>query len=827
MERTIIINVEHRETRLAMLDNKQLVEFHVEQKKAVSAVGSVYYGKVINIVPAIQAAFIDMGLEKHGFLHVGDLRLPDVDIDRNTKIQQVLSKGQPVLVQVQKDPIATKGFKLTMDVSLAGRYTVLMPRSESAGVSRSIQDRRERERLRSISKEAKVSGLGVIIRTVAEGKPKAEVARDLRYLVRLWKTIQQRVRQSSDPHLVYHAPDLVEKTLRDAYKQSDTRIILDDESCRERIIRFLSLYYPRHEFIDEILLYKEAEPIFRHHNLDRELERAFKRRVDLESGGFLLMEESETLTAIDVNSGRLTRTSGPEETAIRTNMEAAAEITRQPRLRDIGGMIIIDFIPMGTKKQRNRVYNSLKRVLNRDRSRTKLSYFSDLELVQITRQRVRESLEQQMTEPCTHCNGQGRLFSRETLASQILRELRELLFAQYPTVVKIWLHPEVHHLLVEDHTYIRDLGKQTGSSIVFIPDPSKPLDRYQIKPEGIPLVLAAPAASRALRSDIAKQFGKEFQKALSKEERKKLDQAESEAVQKTGTRTSAPQSADGWGDERLEREAKRAQQRADRQAQQQAEKQAQQRAEEQAQQRAEEQAQQQAEKQARQRAAKRAPRDGGSKAKEERKGKSPEKPGDVEKGKKPASQSRRRSSRGRRGKQPEQSTAKKAAETRKQKAPENGSAQLTEQKPRPSRKKRGNHQSSEPKGKSQAAEKKKSFTNGLQAPMPEPGKALSFRPEPKGSRLRFSSRRDLKNGFGDKYEIWAQAAKEPSKKQDVEPTPEAPGALPENQAKAPKNGKQPATKRRKPRSRSRSSRRPARPRKNAANNGAPKSVQSS
>ena len=223
MERTIFINAEHRETRLAMLDNKRLVEFHIEQKKHQSAVGNIYFGKVINIVPAIQAAFVDLGLEKHGFLHVGDLRLPDVEMDRNTKIGQVLSKGRTVLVQIQKDPIATKGFKLTMDISLAGRYTVLMPLSENAGVSRSIQDRGERDRLRSISKEVGASDLGLIIRTVAEGKPKAEVARDLRYLLRLWKAIRDRAEKQGEPGLIYQAPDLVEKTLRDAYKQGATR----------------------------------------------------------------------------------------------------------------------------------------------------------------------------------------------------------------------------------------------------------------------------------------------------------------------------------------------------------------------------------------------------------------------------------------------------------------------------------------------------------------------------------------------------------------------------------------------------------------------------
>jgi ribonuclease G len=502
MDRTIIINAEHRETRVALLEDRRLVELHVEQRTAESAVGNVYLGKVINTVPAIQAAFVDLGLERHGFLHLGDLRLPGVEIDRNTKIGQVLTKGQKLLVQVQKDPIATKGFKLSMDVSLPGRYSVLMPMTSSSGVSRSISDPEERKRLRSIRKEAGVEEVGVIIRTVAEGKPKSEVARDLRYLMRLWKALKDASDSRNEPGIVYREPDLVEKTLRDAYKQAETRIIVDDEACRNRIVRFLSLYYPRHEFIGEIVLHSEPVPVFKKYRLDRELEKALRRRVDLESGGFLLLEESETLTAIDVNSGKLTKTSGPEETAVRTNLEAAEEVGRQLRLRDIGGMIIVDFIQMGTKKQRNRVYVALKKALSNDRSRAKMSYFSDLELVQITRRRVRESLEKQLTENCPYCKGEGTIFSRETIAAQVLRDLRETLFLHFPTVVKIWVNPDVYHLLMEDQKYLRDLGNKTGSSVILIPDPDKHIQDYTLRPEGIPVVLAASAESKRRRQQL-------------------------------------------------------------------------------------------------------------------------------------------------------------------------------------------------------------------------------------------------------------------------------------------------------------------------------------
>jgi ribonuclease G len=509
MDRTIFINAEHRETRVALIENSRLVELHVEQKKAESAVGNVYLGKVINTVPAIQAAFVDLGLERHGFLHLGDLRLPGVDIERNPKIGQVLTKGQKLLVQVQKDPIATKGFKLSMDISLPGRYSVLMPLTHSAGVSRSIQDPEERKRLRSIRREAGVEDLGVIIRTVAEGKPKSEVARDLRYLMRLWKALQEAAGKIDEPGIVYREPDLVEKTLRDAYKQAETRIVVDDEPCRQRIIRFLSLYYPRHEFIAEVLLHNEPVPLFKKFGLDRELEMALHRRVELESGGFLLLEESETLTAIDVNSGKLTKTSGPEETAVRTNIEAAEEIGRQLRLRDIGGMIIVDFIQMSTKKQRNRVYNALKKALSHDRSRTKISNFSDLELVQITRRRVRESLEHQMTEDCPYCKGEGTIFSKETSANQVIRDLKETLFTYFPTVVKIWVNPEVYHLLMEDQKYLRDLGHKIGTSVVLIPDPDRHIPDYSLRPEGIPVVLAASPESRHLRQDLLARFERE------------------------------------------------------------------------------------------------------------------------------------------------------------------------------------------------------------------------------------------------------------------------------------------------------------------------------
>lgn len=555
MDRTIIINAEHRETRVAMLEDGRLVELHVEHKKAESAVGNVYLGKVINTVPAIQAAFVDLGLERHGFLHLGDLRLPGVDPDKNAKIGQVLTKGQKLLVQVQKDPIATKGFKLSMDVSLPGRYSVLMPLTHSTGVSRSISDPEERKRLRTIRREAGVEDLGVIIRTVAEGKAKSEVARDLRYLMRLWRALQEATESREEPGIVYREPDLVEKTLRDAYKQAETRIIVDDEACRQRIIRFLSLYYPRHEFINEVILHSDSTPVFKKLGLDRELEKALHKRVELESGGFLLFEESETLTAVDVNSGKLTKTSGPEETAVRTNLEAAEEIGRQLRLRDIGGMIIVDFIQMGTKKQRSRVYAGLKRALAHDRSKTKISNFSDLELVQITRRRVRESLEHQMTENCPYCKGEGMIASKETIANQVVRDMKETLSSYFPTVIKAWLNPDVYHLLMEDQKYLRDLGQRTGTSIVLIPDPDRRIPDYSLRPDGIPVVLAASSESRSARQAMLDKLKMEIpgESAAESIEEVPLELAEAAAAPVPELEAAAPITGT-WGDRQMEEE---------------------------------------------------------------------------------------------------------------------------------------------------------------------------------------------------------------------------------------------------------------------------------
>src|SRR6201991_4717617 len=470
MKREILINATSRETRVAILEDDQLVELLVDRPDARRMVGDIYLGRVEAVLPGIQAAFVDIGTEKSAFLHASDLVYPEDEHDgdkddadeeaeehgggrRNRgkapAIQDVLKRGQDLIVQVSKEPISTKGPRVTAQVSLAGRFLVFMPFAERVGVSRKIGDREARKRLRAQVEEVlpKDSG-GVIVRTVGEDVTKETLERELTTLIGQWKKIKRKTHFVRAPSLIHRETSLTRGLMRDVFSTKVEQVTVDSKQVYNEILEYLKGIAP--ELIDRIKLYEDVVPLFDKANIEQELRDLFKRRCDLPSGGYLIIEPTEALVSIDVNSGRYTGKKDPEKTILRTNTEAAREVARQARLRDLGGIIVCDFIDMETKANRDKVLQEIRMHLSRDRARTKAFQVSDLGLIEMTRQRVRQSHLQSMTEACPTCHGTGRVFTAETVTRRIERSIRRasLEGRKDPLVVRV--HPEVALYVLEN-----------------------------------------------------------------------------------------------------------------------------------------------------------------------------------------------------------------------------------------------------------------------------------------------------------------------------------------------------------------------------------------
>src|SRR5690349_12364320 len=446
MKRELLINAAPRETRVAILEDDEFVELLVDRPEARRMVGDIYLGRVEAVLPGIQAAFVDIGTEKSAFLHASDLVYPEDEADGDDDgdddddgdessggggggrkrrgpapaIQDVLKRGQDLIVQVSKEPISTKGPRVTAQVSLAGRFLVFMPFAERVGVSRKIGEREVRKRLRAQVEELlpKNSG-GVIVRTVGEDVTKETLERELTTLMGQWKRIKRKTHFVRAPSLIHRETSLTRGLMRDVFSTKVEQVTVDSKQVYNEILEYLKGIAP--ELIDRIKLYEEQVPLFDHAKIEQELRDLFKRRCDLPSGGYLIIEPTEALVSIDVNSGRYTGKKDPEKTILKTNVEAAREVARQMRLRDIGGIIVCDFIDMETKANRDKVLQELRTHLGRDRARTKAFAVSDLGLIEMTRQRVRQSHLQNMTEACPTCHGTGRVLTAETIARRIQR----------------------------------------------------------------------------------------------------------------------------------------------------------------------------------------------------------------------------------------------------------------------------------------------------------------------------------------------------------------------------------------------------------------------
>lgn len=439
MSKEMLINVaEGHECRIAVLNDGVLQELYIERSSAESHVGNVYKGRVTNVEPGIQAAFVDYGAAKNGFLHISDVQPQYFPSHRRSgtevvgkkrsrhdrpPIQECLRRGQEVIVQVTKEGIGTKGSTLTTYLSIPGRFLVMMPGMSRLGVSRKIEDDQERHKLRSVLEELPLpDNMGFIIRTAGMDRAKRDLQNDLNYLLRLWRAVEKKQKSAKAPAVLYQESDLVIRTIRDIYSSEIAQIICDSERVARKVVEFLSVVMPRGKHA--VKLYEGQIPLFHRYDLEREIEKIYARRVELPGGGSLVIDQTEAMVAIDVNSGRFREASNAEDTAFRTNVTAAKEISRQLRLRDMGGVIVIDFIDMREEKHRREVERTLREAIKTDRARTKVLKISRFGIVEMTRQRVRPSLKHSMYRECPYCKAAGLIKSDESLALDVMRNLQ-------------------------------------------------------------------------------------------------------------------------------------------------------------------------------------------------------------------------------------------------------------------------------------------------------------------------------------------------------------------------------------------------------------------
>ncbi|MDP2233364.1 MAG: Rne/Rng family ribonuclease, partial [Actinomycetota bacterium] len=464
--REMLISHDTNETRVALLEDRNLVELYIERPKR-SVVGNVYLGKVKDVLPGMQAAFVDIGLEKNAFLYVDEVVSPEgVEDVPKRNIQSLLKPGQQVMVQVLKDPMGTKGARVTTEVTLPGRFLVLMPFSEFIGVSRKLADD-ERDRLHEVVAPHVPPGAGVIVRTVAQGASARDLTADLEFLLRLWRRVNHQASEGLAPEVIYTEMDLALRLVRDVFSDQYKRLLIDDKGVHDKIVSFLKKTSP--QLVRRVVHYKEREPLFDRHGLQPALGSALSRVVPLPSGGHLTIDKTEALTAVDVNTGRFVGRKHLEDTIVRTNIEAAGEAVRQLRLRDIGGIIVIDFIDMEDAFHRAEVMDRLTRALDRDRTRTRVTEISRLGLVEMTRKNVTDGLYGVLTEPCSCCNGEGRVLSQATRRIAVERRMRELLSAGKAGAYLFALNPGTYELVMAPGlNTVAILRAETGKQVSIV-----------------------------------------------------------------------------------------------------------------------------------------------------------------------------------------------------------------------------------------------------------------------------------------------------------------------------------------------------------------------
>lgn len=492
-DRIMLINAaDGEECRIAVVHQGKLEELFIERASAESHVGNIYKGRVTNVEPSIQAAFVDFGLPKNGFLHISDLQpqyFPNgrghmEEVGRKTPrrerppIQKCLRRGQEVLVQIIKEGIGTKGPTLTTYISIPGRYLVMMPGMNKLGVSRRIEDEEARRKMRRLLDELNLpKNMGFILRTAGLDKTKRELQRDQMYLQRLWKRVAQKIKTERAPCELYQESDLVIRTIRDVYSADFAKIIVDNEATAEKVRDFLAIAMPRSSAPVEV--YRSPEPLFHKYGIEAEIEKINARHVPLPSGGSLVIDSTEAMVAIDVNSGRFREHEDAEETAFRTDLEAAEEIARQLRLRDLGGLIVCDFIDLVQEKHRRAVERALREALKKHKERAKCLRMSQFGIIEMTRQRQRPSIKRSIYQDCPHCRGSGLVKNPESMTLDIMRLLRLAANHELVETVEVRVAPEVaFQLQNRKRAAIHDIEQQTGRHIVIRADNNIGLDQY-------------------------------------------------------------------------------------------------------------------------------------------------------------------------------------------------------------------------------------------------------------------------------------------------------------------------------------------------------------
>jgi ribonuclease G len=492
MKREILITATPQETRVAILEDEVLAELMVDRPDAERLVGDIYIGQVQAVLPGIQAAFVDIGTEKAAFLHVSDV-VPESSSDddddegrerdrsngNHPPIQDMIAKGQRLLVQASKEPIGTKGPRVTTHISLPGRFLVFMPGSDHIGVSRKIDDREERTRLRAMAREVVPEGVGIIIRTVGEELTREVFEREFNTLHDTWKKIQKRSKSARPPALIHREAKLTSGIIRDVFTTKVDALTIEGKEVYNEVKQYLDGVDP--ELMNRVHLYVDPVPLFDKYGIEDAIREAFQRRVDLPSGGYIIIEPTEALVSIDVNTGRYTGKKDPDKTILRTNMDAAKEIARQLRLRDIGGIVVCDFIDMETRAHQDKVLQELRQNLARDRARTRAFQVSELGLIEMTRQRVRPSLFQSLTEPCPHCGGSGRVFRPETVVRRVERAIRRIAVQHREKEVTIRVHPQVAlYILEQEPDFMRRLERTLTLDVDLRDDPVMKQDEFRL-----------------------------------------------------------------------------------------------------------------------------------------------------------------------------------------------------------------------------------------------------------------------------------------------------------------------------------------------------------
>ncbi|HEY8860284.1 MAG TPA: Rne/Rng family ribonuclease, partial [Gaiellales bacterium] len=484
-KKTILISVDLSELRVAVVEEGRTVEALIERRGQGSLAGNIYKGKIDNVLRGMEAAFVDLGLPRNGFLYVDDVVVPGQDSKnrRRRKIDELLKPGQEVLVQVVKDSMGTKGPRVTMELSIAGRFLVLSPHGEGSGVSRRLPDG-ERERLRKLAKSLEREDGGIIVRTAAAGATAEDLERDLRFLHKMWAQVEARAKPAKSGSLVYAEADLSLKVIRDLLARNVDEVLVDSERQYRRILGWVRTTQP--EFVERIKLYTDPVPLFERYGVDQAILSTLNRRVDLPSGGYLIFDYAEAFTIIDVNTGRFVGSSGRlEDTITRNNIEAAREVMRQLRLRDIGGIIVIDFIDMASAKNRTEVLNVLQAELEHDRTKTYLVEISPLGLVEMTRQNVTAGVREILTRICPTCGGEGVVLSEQTMAVEAERRLRKLARASGSEAYLVRLNAKVASGLVgPGGTKLIELENETGKRFTLEPVERMPLSEIDVILEG-------------------------------------------------------------------------------------------------------------------------------------------------------------------------------------------------------------------------------------------------------------------------------------------------------------------------------------------------------